>query len=139
MARSSSDTRFRKRSRLEHTVQQFQEIKLPGESITYYFETSDYGENVVTTEEYTVEVKPGIGIGYFEDFEGAPSGWYSFGANDTWEMGVPTSGPNGAASGENVYATNLAGNYLSQYECNTCHACNRFTRRKCILDVQELA
>ena len=28
-------------------------------------------------------------------------------------MGVPTSGPNGAASGENVYATNLTGDYLS--------------------------
>ena len=34
--------------------------QVTGESITYYFETSDYGGNVVTTEEYTVEVKPGI-------------------------------------------------------------------------------
>ena len=87
--------------------------QVTGESITYYFETSDYGGNVVATEEYTVEVKPGITVGYFEDFEGSPSGWYSFGANNTWQMGVPTSGPNGAASGENVYATNLTGDYLS--------------------------
>ena len=87
--------------------------QMTGESITYYFETSDYGGNVVTTDEYTVSVIPGVGIGYFEDFEGSPAGWYSFGANDTWQMGVPTSGPNGAASGENVYATNLTGTYLS--------------------------
>ncbi len=87
--------------------------QVTGQSITYYFETSDYGGNVVATEEYTVEVKPGITVGYFEDFEGSPSGWYSFGTNDTWQLGVPTSGPNGAASGEKVYATNLAGPYLS--------------------------
>ncbi|MBO1914370.1 hypothetical protein J4G37_57310, partial [Microvirga sp. 3-52] len=31
-------------------------------------------------------------------------------------MGVPTSGPNSAASGENVYATNLTGSYL--YDMN---------------------
>ena len=87
--------------------------RVTGESITYYFETSDYGKNIVKTEEYTVAVKPGVGIGYFEDFEGSPSGWYSFGANNTWEMGVPTSGPKAAVSGKNVYATNLAGTYLS--------------------------
>ena len=98
--------------------------QVTGESITYYFETSDYGGNVVTTEEYTVAVTPGIGIGYFEDFEGSPSGWYSFGANNTWQMGVPTSGPNGAASGENVYATNLTGDLSLQYERDTRHACN---------------
>ena len=33
--------------------------QVTGESITYNFETSDYGGNVVATEEYTVEVKPG--------------------------------------------------------------------------------
>ena len=32
---------------------------------------------------------------------------------NSWEWGIPTSGPGHAASGENVYATNLSGTYES--------------------------
>lgn len=47
---------------------------------------------------------------FFEDFEVCPAGWtYA----SSWQCGAPTSGPNGAVSGSNVIATNLAGNYTS--------------------------
>ncbi|MGP4108946.1 S8 family serine peptidase [Virgibacillus sp. L01] len=91
---------------------------IPGEqiaedSLTYQWTINDFGENEVVSEEYNVEVKPGISIGYSEDFEANPIGWTSFGEMNSWEWGVPTSGPGNAASGENVYATNLAGEYES--------------------------
>jgi hypothetical protein len=47
------------------------------------------------------------------DFEAGDGGFTHSGANDTWAWGVPTSGPGRAASGERVWATNLAGDYLN--------------------------
>ncbi|QKY69766.1 S8 family peptidase [Lentibacillus sp. CBA3610] len=91
---------------------------IPGEeiaedSVTYKWIIRDFGENDVTSEEYVVDVEPGISTGYSEDFENNPAGWTSFGENNSWELGTPTSGPENAASGENVYATNLDGDYDS--------------------------
>ena len=86
---------------------------ITGQTFTYKWTINDFGNNEVASEEYTVEVKPGITVGYFEDFEAAATGWTSFGDNNSWELGVPTSGPGNAASGENVYATNLEGTYDS--------------------------
>ena len=89
---------------------------IPGEdiavpSVSYRLHIVDFGGNEVTTDTYEVSVQPGISLGYFQDFETDPVGWYSFGNNNAWQWGAPTSGPNGAYSGEKVYATNLAGNY----------------------------
>ncbi|MGB3261211.1 S8 family serine peptidase [Paenisporosarcina sp.] len=91
-------------------------VTIPGTSVTggsftYKWIINDFGNNVVNSEEYMVEVKPGITVGYFEDFENATIGWTSFGEKNSWEWGVPTSGPGNAASGEKVYATNLEGKY----------------------------
>ncbi|TFJ92801.1 S8 family peptidase [Lentibacillus salicampi] len=91
---------------------------IPGEeitadSLTYQWVVRDFGENDVTSEEYVIDVQPGISTGYAEDFENDPTGWTSFGENNSWELGTPTSGPENAASGENVYATNLDGEYGS--------------------------
>lgn len=89
---------------------------IPGEaiaipSVSYKWHIVDFGGNEVTSDTYEVSVQPGITLGYSQDFESDPIGWYSFGANDTWEWGAPTSGPESAFSGEKVYATTLAGNY----------------------------
>ncbi|MFJ8065734.1 S8 family serine peptidase [Psychrobacillus sp. NPDC096426] len=84
---------------------------IAGNSFTYKWIINDFGNNEVSSQEYVVEVKPGITVGYSEDFEAQPVGWYSFGEANSWEWGVPTSGPGNAASGEKVYATNLKGNY----------------------------
>ncbi|KZE38008.1 peptidase S8 [Bhargavaea cecembensis] len=85
-----------------------------GEQFVYSFTINDFGNNEVTSDEYTVEVKPGITTGYSTDFETDATGWVSFGEENSWEQGVPTSGPGNAASGENVYATNLAGQYANR-------------------------
>jgi bacillopeptidase F len=89
---------------------------IPGEaiaepSVSYNWVIVDFGGNEVTSETYEVSVQPGISLGYSEDFESDPIGWYTFGAENTWQWGAPTSGPGAANSGEKVYATNLEGNY----------------------------
>ncbi|MEH7125163.1 S8 family serine peptidase [Bacillus sp. JJ1773] len=85
------------------------EISIP--SITYKWKVNDFGGNEVVTDNFVVSVMPGITIGYSQDFESEPIGWTSFGEFNSWQWGVPTSGPGNAASGEKVYATNLSGNY----------------------------
>ena len=84
---------------------------IDGEEFTYHFVINDFGENEVTSDEYVVDVQPGITVGYEQDFESTPAGWASFGDNDSWEWGEPASGPGEAASGDKVYATNLSGDY----------------------------
>ncbi|MFJ7934674.1 S8 family serine peptidase [Sporosarcina sp. NPDC096371] len=88
--------------------------EISGDSFTYKWTINDFGNNEVISENYTAEVKPAITVGYFENFEETPIGWTSFGAMDSWEWGVPTSGPGSAVSGEKVYATNLEGLYDSK-------------------------
>ena len=48
---------------------------------------------------------------FLEDFESGAVGWTHGGQNENWELGMPTSDPNGAHSGVNAYATGLSGNY----------------------------
>ncbi len=48
---------------------------------------------------------------YFESFEADDGGYTTSGANSTWAWGAPTSGPGEGHSGNNAWATNLAGNY----------------------------
>ncbi|MGY0693223.1 S8 family serine peptidase [Virgibacillus sp. FSP13] len=83
------------------------------DSLTYKWVISDFGNNEVESDAYTVTVNSGITVGYAEDFEAEATGWTTFGENNSWERGEPTSGPENAASGDNVYATNLAGDYDS--------------------------
>lgn len=79
--------------------------------ISYRWHIVDYGHNDVTSDPYNVTVHPRITVGYHQDFESEPYGWVSYGQNNSWEWGVPTSGPGHAASGDKVYATNLDGVY----------------------------
>ncbi|MCI3987919.1 hypothetical protein MMJ63_26130, partial [Bacillus vallismortis] len=53
-----------------------------------------------------------------QDFVTEPGGWMSNGTNNSWEWGVPSVGPDTAASGEKVYGTNLAGNYANSANMN---------------------
>jgi len=46
-----------------------------------------------------------------EDFESGAPGWVHGGNGDNWELGSPTTGPDSAFGGANVYATGLASNY----------------------------
>ncbi|WP_353948999.1 S8 family serine peptidase [Sporolactobacillus sp. Y61] len=89
---------------------------IPGDDLaqgplTYKWHLTDFGGNEVDSDLYEVSVLPPITTGYSQDFESVPSGWRSYGDQNSWEWGVPASGPEQAASGEKVYATNLEGNY----------------------------
>uniref|UniRef100_UPI00406C8064 S8 family serine peptidase n=1 Tax=Paenisporosarcina sp. FSL H8-0542 TaxID=2921401 RepID=UPI00406C8064 len=87
-------------------------------TLTYHWRITDYAQHVVTSDNYAVPVKSGISTGYNQDFESQPSGWISYGTNNSWEWGVPTGGPGMAASGEKVYGTKLNGNYANYANMN---------------------
>lgn len=94
-------------------------VTIPGEKIKvgsfkYKWTVNDFGNNEVSSDEFAIQVKSGITVGYSENLETKPTGWTSYGNKNSWEWGTPTSGPGKAASGDKVYATNLAGNYDSQ-------------------------
>src|SRR5699024_6150117 len=74
---------------------------------------NEFGNNEVVSDNYSVELKSGISTGYSEDFASEPAGWTSYGEENSWEWGEPTSGPGSALTGDNVYATNLSGDYDS--------------------------
>ncbi|MFZ5813775.1 MAG: S8 family serine peptidase [Bacillota bacterium] len=48
---------------------------------------------------------------FFDDMEGGEGSWSHSGTNDPWQWGVPTHGPGSAASGMNLWGTNLADDY----------------------------
>ena len=87
--------------------------ELVGELLEYHWAINDFGNNEVISDDYSVELKSGISTGYSEDFETNPAGWTSYGDGNSWEWGEPTSGPGSALTGDNVYATNLSGDYES--------------------------
>ncbi|MGG4168606.1 S8 family serine peptidase [Rossellomorea vietnamensis] len=92
------------------------EAVIPGEDliedqVTYKWVATDFGGNEVESDTYTVNLLPGITVGYEQDFEADPTGWTSYGPGNSWEWGVPANGPGNASSGEKVYATNLDGTY----------------------------
>src|SRR5699024_6544434 len=89
---------------------------IPGEyigegEIRYAWYMTDFADRGVFMSVDPIPVVPGVSTGYAEDFEELAMGWHSIGENDSWEKGKPLSGPEFAVSGENVYATNLAGEY----------------------------
>jgi subtilisin family serine protease len=81
-----------------------------GDVIDYYLYAMDeaYNGNVTrvpATGTYSFEI-----VEYFMwDFESDDGGFQV--AGDVWEWGAPTSGPGGAHSGSNLWATVLGGNY----------------------------
>lgn len=99
------------------------QAQVPGDHVLepalhYRFRIRDFSGNETVTDTYRIQVKPGISVGYFQDFESTPIGWISYGEKNSWEWGIPTSGPGCAASGERVYATNLSGNYDNDANMN---------------------
>jgi hypothetical protein len=56
---------------------------------------------------------PILAVPYFDDFEGT-NFWYIDGTNNEWEHGIPAASLiNSAYSPDNVWATNLSGNYTN--------------------------
>jgi len=72
-------------------------------------------------EDPPASVDVSLGDAYYEDFQDDDGGWDTYAppapAISSWEHGEPTSGPGQASLGENVWATNLDGDYLGN-ECS---------------------
>lgn len=61
---------------------------------------------------------------YLQDFETDNGGWYTEGANSSWEYGTPASLKiNRAASGSKAWKTRLVGNYNDQEESSLVSPC----------------
>src|SRR5699024_637173 len=82
-------------------------VTIPGEdmeegSLTYKWTVKDFGYNEFWRYDWVVDVKAGISVGSMVEFKLKPMGWASFGEEISLEWGVPTSGAESDASGENV-------------------------------------
>lgn len=85
--------------------------QLIGSKLRYYWIIEDFSGNLIQSDVVDASISEGLTVGYRENFESYPSGWFSYGRHNEWQWGEPTYGPEKAASGTKVYATNLRGTY----------------------------
>lgn len=84
----------------------------------YYVVTAiDFSGNESPYSNEISAVAPKIEVVFGTDFEDDEGGFTTGGDKNNWEWGVPASGPGAAFSGDKVWATNLAGDYLSYADC----------------------
>ncbi len=79
--------------------------------VGYKWIIKDFSGKITKSNDYPVTIKEGLTVGYMEDFESYPDGWYSYGRHNSWEWGSPEFGPETAVSGEKVMGTHLRGQY----------------------------
>ncbi len=81
---------------------------------TYYYavSASDTFGNESHLSDVASATAPDVTVLFHDDMEGGEGAWTHSGAGDSWELGTPTYGPAGAASGTNLWATNLDGDYV---------------------------
>ncbi|MBP1079926.1 MULTISPECIES: S8 family peptidase [Bacillus] len=91
---------------------------LGGSALQYKWVIKDFGQNVVESEVFDVQILSALTTGYVQNFVNSPVGWTSYGTNNSWEWGKPASGPGTAVSGEKVYVTNLDGTYDNSANMN---------------------
>ncbi|WP_179115686.1 S8 family serine peptidase [Bacillus sonorensis] len=87
-----------------------------GQTLNYKWIATDFSGNKTESQIYELPISDRITGGYQENFESGTNGWFSEGKHNSWEWGTPASGPNAAASGEKVFATNLNGPYDADAE-----------------------
>ena len=93
------------------TTTSYTHTDLANDTIYYYIVTAEnsYGESDDTGEVNATPTSHDVIIYFSEDFESGIGSWYA--DNGIWEVGTPTSGPDGAHSGSTVAGTVLGGNY----------------------------
>jgi hypothetical protein len=88
--------------------------------ITPIVKVKNIGLNTETSVQIQLDIGTELITGTIEDFE-ATNGSYIHSPKlpqpDAWAWGAPTSGPGAAHNGNNVWATNLAGNYPASMWC----------------------
>ncbi|MGB8451530.1 MAG: S8 family serine peptidase [Anaerocolumna sp.] len=83
---------------------------------TYYYKVSSYdyaGNESDLTLPLTVEAGALGDYVFLADFENDNGNFTKGGTNNSWEWGVPASGPGAGLYGEKIWATSLSGNYPS--------------------------
>lgn len=98
----------------ETAASSYMDTDLEGNKSYYYkINAEDTSGNVSDFTEVVSATATEVVIFYSSDFEEDDGGFITGGSNSCWEWGIPTSGPNAAASGEKVWATNLSGDYYT--------------------------
>ncbi|WP_161524808.1 cell wall-binding repeat-containing protein [Alteribacter lacisalsi] len=82
-----------------------------GEEYHYYVTAFDFSGNESEPSETVSATAPFVVVAYYSDFQNDDGGFTEGGVDSTWEWGEPTSGPNEAYVGDNLWATNLSGDY----------------------------
>ncbi|MFB7141571.1 S8 family serine peptidase [Gottfriedia sp. NPDC056225] len=89
------------------------QVAQPG--ISYRWRIVDFSGNETTSDNYSLKIVSGASVGYTQDFESTPIGWYSYGKNNSWEYGLfmksaPTK-PGADIFKNKMYGTSLSGAY----------------------------
>ncbi|MFD1638121.1 S8 family serine peptidase [Evansella tamaricis] len=77
----------------------------------YVVTAFDYSDNESDYSNEVSGIPPAVEFIFHTDFDSDNGGFTTGGTNNSWEWGVPTSGPGEAYSGESLWATNLSGSY----------------------------
>ncbi len=87
--------------------------------VNYYYvlSSTDFSGNESAYTQEVSAIAPIATMIFGNDFEENNGNFISSGTNNSWQWGVPTSGPRAAKSGTNLWATNLAGAYSMSTDC----------------------
>ncbi|WP_406242682.1 S8 family serine peptidase [Tissierella carlieri] len=83
----------------------------PNTMYYYVINAEDLSGNISENTEEVFATALAFTTIFGTDFENNDGGFTTGGTANPWAWGVPTSGPDGAASGTKLWATNLGGNY----------------------------
>ncbi len=89
-----------------------------GTSYYYTLSAEDFSGNESGFAQEVTATAPNTSIIFGTQFEENDGGFVSTGTNNSWQWGVPTSGPMAASSGIKLWATNLSGNYNTSSDCH---------------------
>ncbi|WP_176371460.1 S8 family serine peptidase [Litchfieldia alkalitelluris] len=82
-----------------------------GEVYYYVVTAFDYSNNESEFSNEASATPPQVEVLFHTDFNEDDGGFTTDGTNNSWEWGTPTSGPGEAFTGDNLWATNLDGDY----------------------------
>lgn len=78
-----------------------------GKTLSYKWIVTDFGGNKTESKVYEVPISPAVTTGYKQDFENSASGWLTSGVKNSWERGIPQSGPNSRRHREKTYSQQI--------------------------------
>lgn len=88
-----------------------------GKKYFYVARAVDFSGNESVNSHEASCVAPVINVVFCTDFETDDGGFTTGGTNNSWQWGIPSSGPGGSESGTKLWATNLTGDYFTDSDC----------------------